>query len=58
MGLKVPLRRPLEPSLGVATTFGVEVMQVNQIWLTIADKLSNAMQHNVHRTIEIGPVLH
>ena len=38
--------------MGVATTFGVEVMQVNQIWLTITDKLSNAMQHN--RTIEIG----
>ena len=53
-GWKFHLIRPPEPSLGVATTFGVEVMQVNQIWLTIADKLSNAMQHNVHRTIQIG----
>ena len=31
------LSRPLQPSLGVAATFGVEVMQVNQIWLTIID---------------------
>ena len=56
-GWKFHLIRPPEPSLGVATTFGVEVMQVNQIWLTIADKLSNAMEHNVHRTIEVGSSL-
>ena len=31
---KAPPARPLAPSLGFAATFGVEVMEVNQIWLT------------------------
>ena len=55
-GWKFHLIRPLEPSLGVATTFGVEVMQVNQIWLTITDNTrchALCTMYTVHTTIQM-----